>query len=244
MRTKILKQGSLILEKELKENLETKLVNIFTVGEYYYTICNLEEGVFEYVHPSITNILGFDNDNLSYEFFFKRIHPDDVGYFLDFEQKVVDFFTSLPADEVPKYKTRFDFRIQKLDGEYIRILHQAIPIQCKDDGGVIRTLVVHTDISNLKTTNKSKLSFIGLEGVQSYIDVSVDSFFSVSKIKLTKREKEILILLANGKSSINISKELYLSKYTIDKHRNNMLLKFGTNNITELISIAINEGWI
>ena len=56
--------------------------------------------------------------------------------------------------------------------------------------------------------------------------------------KLTKRETEILKLIANGKTSIQIGEELFLSPLTIETHRKRMMSKFKTKNMMSLIRIA------
>ena len=56
--------------------------------------------------------------------------------------------------------------------------------------------------------------------------------------KLTKRETEILKLIALGKTSIQIGEELFLSPLTIETHRKRMMSKFKTKNMMSLIKIA------
>lgn len=56
--------------------------------------------------------------------------------------------------------------------------------------------------------------------------------------RLTKREKQILFLLAEGKTSQIIAEELFLSPLTIDTHRKNLTQKFGVKNVAELIMAA------
>ena len=51
---------------------------------------------------------------------------------------------------------------------------------------------------------------------------------------LSKREKEILILLMQGKTSRDIGDALFISKFTVDVHRKNMLRKTGSASTTEL----------
>lgn len=55
---------------------------------------------------------------------------------------------------------------------------------------------------------------------------------------LTRREKEILELLAEGLTSNDIAGKLFLSNYTIDTHRKNMLQKFNVHNTQSLLNIA------
>lgn len=56
--------------------------------------------------------------------------------------------------------------------------------------------------------------------------------------KLTKRETEILKLIALGRTSVQIADELFLSPLTIETHRKRMMSKFKTKNMMSLIKIA------
>ncbi|UWX58821.1 response regulator transcription factor [Chryseobacterium oranimense] len=62
--------------------------------------------------------------------------------------------------------------------------------------------------------------------------------------RLTKREKQILQMVAEGKTSITIADELFLSPLTVDTHRKNLLQKFQAKNSTELISLALQQNMI
>ncbi|MCF3111529.1 response regulator transcription factor [Niabella sp. CC-SYL272] len=55
---------------------------------------------------------------------------------------------------------------------------------------------------------------------------------------LTKREKQILLLLASGKKSAEIAAELFISPLTVKTHRATLLQKFGVNNIVSLVNRA------
>ncbi len=56
---------------------------------------------------------------------------------------------------------------------------------------------------------------------------------------LTDREIEILFLICKGLSNQEIADKLYLSKRTVDKHRENLLLKTGSKNTASLVIYAI-----
>ncbi|MBO9702994.1 MAG: helix-turn-helix transcriptional regulator [Sporocytophaga sp.] len=55
---------------------------------------------------------------------------------------------------------------------------------------------------------------------------------------LSKREKEVIALLAQGKTSRQIAQELNISHHTVNNHRKKMLQKTNTANVTELMSLA------
>lgn len=56
--------------------------------------------------------------------------------------------------------------------------------------------------------------------------------------QLTRREKQILSLLAQGKTSLVIANELFLSPLTVDTHRRNLIQKLEVKNVAELITTA------
>ena len=55
---------------------------------------------------------------------------------------------------------------------------------------------------------------------------------------LTRREKEILILVSNGKNSQDIADMLFLSFLTVQTHRRNIMTKLNAKNTAELLNIA------
>jgi DNA-binding NarL/FixJ family response regulator len=61
---------------------------------------------------------------------------------------------------------------------------------------------------------------------------------------LSGREREILQLVAEGKSSKEIASALNLSPYTIETHRSNLMQKLNLKGIPELILYAVRKGLI
>ena len=64
------------------------------------------------------------------------------------------------------------------------------------------------------------------------------------KYKLSKRELDVLRLLAKGYTNSRISKELNISIHTIQSHRKNMFKKLDVNSINQLISFAFRNGLV
>ena len=60
-----------------------------------------------------------------------------------------------------------------------------------------------------------------------------------SRSRLTPREREILQLLAEGKSNKEIASLLGISVNTAEAHRANIMLKLGFHSITELVVYAV-----
>jgi len=55
---------------------------------------------------------------------------------------------------------------------------------------------------------------------------------------ITRREKEVLLLIADGLTNTEIAKQLFLSTTTVDTHRKNLLAKFDVKNTASLIKRA------
>lgn len=76
-------------------------------------------------------------------------------------------------------------------------------------------------------------------------------FFNISSIAtpnekdtplLTRREKEILLLIADGLTNNEIGKKIFLSPHTVDSHRKNLFIKFDVNNVALLVKKASQAG--
>jgi len=67
---------------------------------------------------------------------------------------------------------------------------------------------------------------------------------SMSKVKLTIKEKEILKWASQGLSYTEIGKTLNISRHTVNYHTRNIFRKLHVKNITAALVIAIKEGLI
>jgi len=62
--------------------------------------------------------------------------------------------------------------------------------------------------------------------------------------ELSERENEVLVYICKGYSNKQIADTLFISKRTVDKHRENLLLKTGSKNTAGLVMYAIQSGII
>jgi DNA-binding NarL/FixJ family response regulator len=77
---------------------------------------------------------------------------------------------------------------------------------------------------------------------ESFVDPAVPP--PGSRGKLTRRQREILQLLANGESTTVAARELGLSEETVKTHTKNALARLGARNRTHAVSIALREALI
>jgi DNA-binding NarL/FixJ family response regulator len=77
---------------------------------------------------------------------------------------------------------------------------------------------------------------------ESFVDPAVPP--KGSRGKLTRRQREILQLLANGESTTVAARELDLSEETVKTHIKTALARLGAKNRTHAVSIALRESLI
>lgn len=74
-----------------------------------------------------------------------------------------------------------------------------------------------------------------------YMNVNFSEHSSTSQKAvpfLTRREKEVLELISEGYTNLQIGDKLFISVLTVDSHRKNLLTKFEVNNTAALIKLA------
>ena len=82
--------------------------------------------------------------------------------------------------------------------------------------------------------------------VQDYVkkDTPIASGKQRTAAALTKRERQVLILIADGLTNPAIAQKLGISAKTVARHRENMMQKLDIHSRTELVKYAIREGLI
>lgn len=232
------------IDPQIELEIHKKLLNFFQIGDYYYFIFNFRTREFDYVSESIWDMLGYEPSEFTVSTFMSTLHEDDRPWVISFEKTTGDFFMQIPSDKIMKYKNRYEYRVVKKNGGFLRVMHQVMIAQMDEDGGFIRSIGVVTDISHIKMDGRPTMSMVGMDGEASYHNLAVENIFLKTKDVLSNREKQILLLLTQGKLSKEIADLLFVSKQTVDSHRKNMLRKANVSTTGELISKAIRDGWI
>lgn len=64
---------------------------------------------------------------------------------------------------------------------------------------------------------------------------------SIELPELSNREKEILGLIAEGYTNPQIAEKIFLSSFTVDSHRKNILAKLNVKNTASLVRLAVEK---
>lgn len=144
------------------------------------------------------------------------LHPDDRNGCLE---TYIKAYTSRQT-----YRTQF--RIMRADGTYAWLEESAGPYSGVDGlfGGFLGSAL---DITDRK------------RGIFTPDEESVRMIFS-----LTERERQVLVLIAEGKSTKEAAARLGISYKTADSHRSRILEKLGVHETASMVRCAIRAGLI
>lgn len=225
-------------------NFNELISSLVSLGPFYFYVVDFFDMSISHVSPSIKSIHGFDPDTVTFDDIIKTIHPEDMDFVANAEQANLKFlYTIIGAENVVNYKTSYSFRSKMKNGEYSMLNHQAIVLTTDDNGGFGKSLNIHTNIDHLTKKNSYTFSLIGLKDNPSYMDINV-THESVEFTLFSTREIEIIKLISEGSSTIEIAENLGISQHTVKTHRKNINKKSGCKNASELVNKCISQGLI
>lgn len=135
--------------------------------------------------------------------------------------KIHSFFQRVRPDEESEYKWYFTTsRLYPSDdvAEGLKMMHIAVPADTLSYAGRKLSNLVQDDALIRKNLHKFVL--------------------------LSVREKEVIRLIVEGKSSVEIANCLFLSIHTVNNHRKNILHKLEVTSLSQLIKFAVAFGII
>ncbi|TNE79061.1 MAG: LuxR family transcriptional regulator [Bacteroidetes bacterium] len=244
--------GKQSLQLEQKKYAEL-IANLFCPGPYFYYVIDSPTLTFEGVSEGTKAILGIENTDLTVNLYLDSIHPEDLDFFMRCEDLVAYFLKNCIAPEnMVNYKICYSIRVRASNGQYKHLLLQTTTIKTSPDGSLLKVFGCQTDISHLAAESNRRLSFIGLNGQASLVnlDVYADNVFDnyvphsliIQTTQFTHREIEIIKLLGMGLSSKQIAQNLNISAETVVSHRKNCLRKAEVKNTAELLVHCVKSG--
>lgn len=202
---------------EYPSNLKAQPHKRPKVNPSYYFIFNCITNKILYTSDSFSEILGYTMEDYSFLEMIGFLHPDDNSYVKECERQIIDFISSLSENEQFRFIITYTFRTKTAEGKYIRVRQNYQALEISKNGKMSRALVHH---EVLEEEDHKKSDDFQIFDRQSNKAISIKNNF-----KLTKREAEIFQLIKDGFTSLEISNKLFLSKFTIDTHRKNILAK-------------------
>lgn len=174
-------------------------------------------------------------DSIWEEKILDRIHPDDRVEKIAWELQFLSFMRLLPENSRTDYYLQHFLRMRNDSGDYVPLRHRIFYLDYDSAGNVWLVLCVYTAVSQ----------FQGVAGVVcSLDDTMVDNSLVKMQGLLSVRECEVLKLISEGLSSKRVAELLSISANTVNNHRQNIIRKLQSRNITEAVIVARRLGLI
>lgn len=236
-----------LIRKGIVKEAPEVMKKIFHVGPYFLIVINYATQSFELVQ-GCEQMLGFPDQDMydgKVDFLAELLHPEDRDKVLGLAMHFYQFVDRQPKERRLDFRVSLNFRMRNSSGQYTKMLEQVVALKMDEEGRVTHALKYFTSISHLQYTNEVVLSVLdeGEDGRQQFYtfdleDGSRSSFNGGAETTLSAREREVLALIASGKTSKEISDQLNISTFTVNKHRENMMRRTGCKNMSEVISFA------
>ncbi len=203
--------------------------NIITKINAAIFLYDIKSARYIWTNNGYYNIIGYTEEEiltLMPDFNEKFFHPHDK-YIM---QKKIDLYNKNDVDSWSGI-----YRLKHKQGHWVWVysITTIFKYDKNYNPGWITGIVI--DIP-LKLNTEKQLDKLYKESVKLRNKTKID--------KLTKREKEILILIAKGESYSAIANKLYISTNTVNSHRKNMLKKLNLKNIATLACFAVKNGLV
>jgi PAS domain S-box-containing protein len=144
------------------------------------------------------------------------VHPDD-------RDSCLDTYLRCLSERKP---FRIQYRLRRVNGEYLWFEDQAAPA-LDPSGKYLGFVGVLIDVTDRK---------------RGYFTPDPDAVRIV--FALTERERQVLVLIAGGKSTKEAATQLGISYKTADSHRSRILEKLGVHETASMVRYAVRSGLI
>ncbi|EHQ30427.1 response regulator transcription factor [Mucilaginibacter paludis] len=167
-------------------------------------------------------------------------HKDDFKiYNQEIFSRNLTFLKRTPQHLHNHYLFSNNFRVKRSDKTYAQVLQRSTYITSKETGLPLYSMGMVVDITDVKTDTVIVHSIEKMN--PWYKEVVETNYFypHQEEAGFTKREKGVLVYIAEGLSSKQIADKLNISENTIVNHKQNMLRKTNAKNVTELVVMAV-----
>ncbi|WP_164675084.1 helix-turn-helix transcriptional regulator [Anditalea andensis] len=226
-------------EEEMIQELENLNLQINS-GE------NLIIGSFDYRDYSLAYFTDniFDVSGLPVEYFKKygleatmsMFHEDDRDEMIQFHQSLLPIYDKLTIEEKKTFGCTYTYRwVHRITNEHIWQVSSLIPYITDQEGNIIYDLQIVVRLNSVPNPAAFnwEYHYIASNGTKRKVE---KQFEQISFDVLSKREKQIVDLMVQGKTSLAMSEELGVSPNTVITHRKNILRKLKVKNVLDLMN--------
>lgn len=215
---------------------------VLSIGPSFIMFGNVKTWKTLYVSDDCEGITGFSSKEaqlLGPQFLVDLTHPEDYPVAMAANEKAVKALYDAPVDDRAYMTCIFYHRGIRKDGNPMHIMQQIIPFVFDLQGNPYIFAIVITDIGHLNMSRMPRICLVDHKhNDYRLIDPGIPSN-NGEKFRFSRREKEVLGLLADGLTTKEISAKLGISFHTAATYRKRLREKTGLNTTGALVNFAL-----
>lgn len=176
------------------------------------------------------------------DYFFGVMHPGHLPFVLETVTRTMIFLYGLLPAERKDYRLSFDFSIRQADGASVRLVQQIVVLELDRRGNIWLVLVANDRAPKGQVNAPPDRHLLNMKTGAFHLFLPREH--ETGKEELSRREIEVLGLVAAGMASREIADRLYISINTVNNHRQRILEKLGTKSSAEAVHYAAALGLV
>lgn len=174
----------------------------------------------------------------------RNIHPEDVDFVAKARLAILHKIEGSSVDEA-SFIASMQFRILASNNESRLVNHILSPLPTSANLPHVVN-VFETDLSSVATNPVKTVLIFKAGGDSAGRPLALPKLNHQlnNDCPFSSRQIEIIRLLAEGKTTTDISKALFISADTVRTHRQHILQRSGSTNMTATVVDCVRKGWI
>ena len=209
----------------------------------FFTVYKMSKSTTLFQH-NISLDLG--DEHVTYDKLMQYMLPDDLQNLKAIDKAMVSM-TSERRLQPFDYIFKVCCSVECPNMQLKRIMRTSFIIHSQASGIPELVFYCFHDVTQMVSSLKPNNYAVSFDPLQAHLGEELNAKLKSirpEKANVTPREREILRCLHEGMSSKEIAIHLFISKATVDTHRQNMLRKWELPNTASLMKKAAKEGWV
>lgn len=224
--------ASLDMAKQFAHSYAHYIGGIAVLSDFQHNICYICSGRLGQNVLGISQYALDNNSAFEHAIFNKVIHEDLLERHI-LELRFFNFLKTIPASEKTHYYATCVIRLKRDGLPPLPILHSTRYILCHANGSVWLGLCTYSPLPQFEGQRGGYIV-----NTNTGLAIDVDKYKQVDCNLLSKRQLEILSLLAKGECSKQIADKLCISVHTVNRHRQDILSKLNVSNSAAAVEIG------